>query len=120
MTVDNINLKNNTQAQINNDISVSRSWIESILNAAKYRVFYLWETPLSTVDNPKAKSMIVSFELESGFTIDARCVVSNPEHFDKNIGFTICYEDAVTQLWAHEAYLAAWLKHYNHPNLKNK
>jgi Phage protein (N4 Gp49/phage Sf6 gene 66) family len=50
------------------------------------------------------KSMILSYQLESGFTIDGRAAVVDLANFDIEIGRAVAKEDAINQLWQLEGY----------------
>lgn len=50
------------------------------------------------------KSMILSYQLESGFTIDGRAAVVDLNNFDIEIGRQVAREDAINQLWQLEGY----------------
>lgn len=50
------------------------------------------------------KSMVLSYQLESGFTIDGRAAVVDLANFDIEIGRQVAREDAINQLWQLEGY----------------
>lgn len=78
-----------------NDIKVTRSQLEELLNNSQTQeaVFH------------GGKSMVVSYLLPNGFTIEGRSAVVNPVFFNEAIGRHCCYEDAIRQLWMLEGYL---------------
>lgn len=51
------------------------------------------------------KSMIISYLLPNGFTIDGRAAVVDLANFDIEIGRKVAREDAINQLWGKEGYL---------------
>ena len=50
------------------------------------------------------KSLIISYKLESDFTVDGRAAVVSLDNFDINIGRQVARENAISQLWALEGY----------------
>lgn len=67
----------------------------------------------SLLDNAKAeehffhggKSLIISYLLGNGFTVDGRAAVVDLNNFDIEIGRKVAREDAANQLWKLEGYL---------------
>jgi len=51
------------------------------------------------------KSMILSYLLPNGFTIDGRAALVDLSNFDINIGRSICRQNAINQLWQLEGYV---------------
>jgi hypothetical protein len=51
------------------------------------------------------KSLIISYQLENGWTVDGRAAIVDLAGFDLEIGRLIAKQDAVRQLWALEGYL---------------
>ncbi|TFI50994.1 hypothetical protein BLD44_028375 [Mastigocladus laminosus UU774] len=51
------------------------------------------------------KSMVVSYKLVNGFTVDGRSAMLDHRFFDIEIGRELCRRDAERQLWMLEAYL---------------
>jgi hypothetical protein len=51
------------------------------------------------------KSLIISYQLENGWTVDGRAAIVDLTGFDLKIGRLVAKQDAVRQLWALEGYL---------------
>jgi hypothetical protein len=51
------------------------------------------------------KSLILSYKLKNGFTIDGRAAVVDLANFNIEVGRKIAREDAINQLWKLEGYL---------------
>lgn len=50
------------------------------------------------------KELVVSFKLESGFTVTGRGACVDPKNFDIELGRKVAREDAENQLWKLEGY----------------
>lgn len=59
------------------------------------------------------KSMILSYKLPCGFTVDGRAALININEFDDTIGETVAREDAIDQLWKLEGYRKQWQLYEN-------
>jgi hypothetical protein len=51
------------------------------------------------------KSLIISYQLENGFTIEGRAAIVDLAGFDIEIGRKVARANAASQLWALEGYL---------------
>jgi hypothetical protein len=71
---------------------LTKEYIESLVIGTKY--FYT------------KKTTVCILTPVNGFEILGKAGTIDPKNFDKVIGEKIAYDNAITQLWAHEGYLA--------------
>lgn len=76
-----------------NQNRVTQEQIDALLDKAETQEHTFWD-----------KELVVSYKLESGFTILGRGACVDPANFDLEIGRKVAREDAVNQLWQLEGY----------------
>ncbi|EKU97971.1 hypothetical protein Lepto7375DRAFT_7230 [Leptolyngbya sp. PCC 7375] len=79
---------------MNSETSVSKEYLETILDKAETHSAQFWR-----------KELVISYKLDSGFTILGRAACVDPNNFSYDVGAEICREDAISQLWALEDYV---------------
>lgn len=73
--------------------TVTQSHIDFLLDNADTQETIFWK-----------KELLVSYKLESGFTVTGRAACVDPKNFDIEIGRKYAREDAAKQLWQIEGY----------------
>lgn len=79
---------------MNLSTSVSLEKIEDLLDKAETQEHTFWR-----------KEHVISYKLESGFTVLGRSACVDPANFDLELGRKYARENAISQLWALEGYL---------------
>lgn len=82
---------NSDTSQVQTKVTLSQ--LEDLLDKAETQEHIFWE-----------KELIVSYKLESGFTVAGRAACVDPANFNLAIGQKIAREDAIKQLWVLEGY----------------
>jgi len=80
-----------------NDKRVPYDQIKQLLDNADIEEHIFWN-----------KELIVSYQLENGFTIAGRGAVIDPDNFNLEIGRKVARQDAERQLWQLEGYRLQW------------
>lgn len=78
---------------MSNQNSVSQEQIDALLDNAQSQEHIFWD-----------KELVVSYKLESGFTVTGRGACVDPANFDLEIGRRVARNDAASQLWQLEGY----------------
>lgn len=73
--------------------TVTQDQIDSLIDNAETQEALFWD-----------KELVVSYRLESGFTICGRAACVDPANFNLEIGREIAKQDAICQLWQLEGY----------------
>lgn len=76
-----------------NENRVTQEQIDALLDSAETQEHTFWD-----------KELVVSYRLESGFTVTGRGACVDPANFDIEIGRKVAREDAANQLWKLEGY----------------
>lgn len=76
-----------------NSNRVTQEQIDALLDSAETQEHTFW-----------GKELVVSYRLESGFTVMGRGACVDPANFDVAIGRKVAREDAANQLWELEGY----------------
>lgn len=76
-----------------NQNRVTQEQIDLLLDNAQTQEHIFWD-----------KELIVSYKLESGFTVAGRGACVDPANFDLEIGRRVARDDAANQLWQLEGY----------------
>ncbi|MEH2138570.1 Gp49 family protein [Nostoc sp.] len=72
---------------------ITQEQIDTLLDNAQTQEHVFWD-----------KELLVSYRLESGFTVTGRGACVDPANFDLEIGRRVAREDAANQLWVLEGY----------------
>lgn len=72
---------------------ITKEQIEILLDNAQTQEAVFWD-----------KELVVSYKLESGFTVLGRGACVDPNNFDLDLGRKIAREDAENKLWQLEGY----------------
>ncbi|XHX80962.1 MAG: Gp49 family protein [Stenomitos frigidus ULC029] len=72
---------------------VTQAQIDALLDAAETQEHIFWE-----------KELLISYRLQSGFTVTGRGACVDPKNFDLSIGRRVARQDASNQLWQLEGY----------------
>lgn len=73
--------------------TVTQERINELLDSAETQEHIFWD-----------KELLVSYKLNSGFTVTGRAACVDPANFDLEIGRKYAREDAENQLWKLEGY----------------
>lgn len=76
-----------------NDNRVTQEQIDALLDSAETQEHTFW-----------GKELVVSYRLESGFTVTGRGACVDPANFDLAIGRDLARKDVAKQLWQLEGY----------------
>ena len=76
-----------------NQNRVTQEQIDLLLDNAQTQEHTFWD-----------KELVVSYKLESGFTVTGRGACVDPANFDLEIGRRVARDDAASQLWQLEGY----------------
>ena len=76
-----------------NNNRVTQEQIDALLDGAETQEHTFWD-----------KELVVSYKLESGFTVTGRGACVDPANFDLAIGRRVARQDASNQLWQLEGY----------------
>lgn len=73
---------------------VTAEQIDSLIDNAETEEHIFWR-----------KELVVSYLLQSGFTVSGRAACVDPENFDIVLGRSLAAKDAKSKLWQLEGYL---------------
>lgn len=73
--------------------TVTQEEVNALLDTAETQEHVFW-----------GKELIVSYKLDSGFTVSGRAAVIDPANFKMDIGRKVAREDAANQVWKLEGY----------------
>ncbi|MHC5939245.1 Gp49 family protein [Nostoc sp.] len=76
-----------------NENKITQEQIDTLLDNAQSQEAIFWD-----------KELVVSYKLESGFTVTGHGACVDPANFDIEIGRKYAREDAANQLWKLEGY----------------
>jgi uncharacterized 2Fe-2S/4Fe-4S cluster protein (DUF4445 family) len=80
-----------------NQLRVTRQMIDDLIASSQTQEHIFW-----------GKELLVSYQLECGFTVTGRAACIDPDNFDIEIGRLVAEENAKTQLWQLEGYRLNW------------